>query len=751
MAPKPKTSEILFPSGGVARRLAYQQQQPYTCQDAANVWPFDPLEGRERGGSRPGTSKAFATDLGGPIQGLGSVTIVNSNATISNVLAAMVDGMVWYNAAGTMTALYGGKNLVVNPGFETFTGTADDATSDTFTSWTNYVPDAGDKALAITGGRTGTAGTYSLKIIRGAGAARPYVKTNNQRIATAAGTICQLSFWTKGDGTGQGRYAVYAQGAGSYAKAVTQTGVSAATWTEVTTTFTVPASTTYLELYLYGCDNNTESCFFDDVVLKVKNPLNATADTLLATPHHQKLYIGDYRATRLYGTDGVIASGNQLSAASISDWTAQSIDITRDVVLLVDPDAATTAEDDVYEITAVAAGYLTLDPAPNDTGPGSDLTPGSGWIWEIGRKIQVYDPSTGEIDPLEATYGIPPINCPLICTYRDRIVACQSNIWYMSRAGDATDWDFGYTPEDPLRPMAATITDAAGYVADPILCVIPHSDDYLIFGAERSIYLMRGDPGGGGQIDTVSREIGIISATAWAKLPDSSIVFLSRLGLYVMSAGAGAPEPWSPQVLPQSLRDVDVTAKTVSMAYDGLNRGVHLFITPTAGTVGEHYFLSVETRGIFPVTLPNAQQPTCLVTYAADQGDPAYVLMGCYDGYVRRYDSSVATDDGTAITSYVTIGPLRLAGPGDEGMITELGCTLDEDSADVTWELMVGDSAEAAVDNATADYSGTWTAGWNGITAPRVRGQAAKLKLSGTDDWAMESIPITVAHAGRQR
>ena len=77
--------ELRFPVGGLNRRYAYRQQPPFTTPDALNVRPDGTIEGRERGGSRPGIGKAYAEQIGGdeyPIRMLNSVTVVSSTGTV---------------------------------------------------------------------------------------------------------------------------------------------------------------------------------------------------------------------------------------------------------------------------------------------------------------------------------------------------------------------------------------------------------------------------------------------------------------------------------------------------------------------------------------------------------------------------------------------------------------------------------------------------------------------------------------------
>jgi hypothetical protein len=476
---------------------------------------------------------------------------------------------------------------------------------------------------------------------------------------------------------------------------------------------------------------------------QVTGTLNTTAPTLHAAAQGQKVFIADYRSTRLYGSDGTIAFTEgeyRLSATSVADWTALSISTTLDAMLLTGV-GPTSAQDGVYAIASVATGYVVI------TGT---LTAGS-CSWELGRTLKVYDPVAGTLAAISPTYGITPLNCRLITSYRERLVLALENTWYMSAQGAPTDWDyFTDDPENPGRAFYSGNEDA-GKVPHPITAVIPHSDDYLIFGAEHSLWILKGDPGYGGQVDNLSYEVGIVGPNAWAKTAENDLVFLSRDGVYVVPAGGGVPQPFSRERLPAELLDVDMQANVVSMAYDVRGQGCWLFITPTAGTAGTAWWIDWPTKSFWPISIPAVQQPRCMTPYAADVGDQRHILMGGYDGYVRRFSDTATTDDGTAISSYVEIGPLRMGDTGHDGLLMELAGTLDESSGDVTWSVMSGDTPEAASASTTVKVTGTWGAGRNDRVPVRVRDVACKLKLSSTARWAMEHAFGTFGPGGRIR
>ena len=973
--------ELRFPAGGLVRRSGYPLQPAATTFDCLNVWPFETWDVRDRGGSRPGTEKAFefndeigsdfVTD-GQPIQLLDSLTVIAPDATLRDVLVVVAAGKVFYSYVDVA------NEMITDGGFEDYTGTQDDDATDAWDNWTQVGAAAvkfeatatrvsGSSALKMTrfdagtayfrnaeysdllavgtehfrltywtkgdgtndgrikvqarktntniiledtgvtgttwvkkthffsqvpgnfyfwlfcypsdvnpstvyfddvsvvrvyeteevlgaelvedgvfAGYTGTAdddttdvfdhwstgnlgsgrieateidGHYvsyptavmSVKTVTNADLVYIYIAVADQ-IAATTDQHFKLVFWTKGDGTNAGSYRVRSVAPAVDIFPAVSTGVTSTTWTKITRYFTQNTGSTSLYVQFYGSAVNPSTVWYDSVSIKEVFQLNDSAKTLQSATHHQELYFADYRPTRVYSASGSIGSNNNrlTDSGSNPDWSTLDINLVRDVIVLTDV-AADTSEDDVYDILSVAAGYITID-APEW------LTSGS-CTYELGRGIKVFDPSDNTLSAITVDTGIAPINCPLICVYRDRLVAAQGNTWYMSRMADTADWDYNYDPVDPARPVAGSNTDA-GVVGQAITALVPYADDFLVFGCVDQIWIMRGDPAAGGQLDAISRNIGILSANAWCSLPDGSIVFLHRTGLYGFSPRAdnlSFPQPISRQVLPDDLLTTNVVDNAVSMRYDGEHQGVHIFITPHSGLPGSHWFLDMNTKGLFPVALPATQQPRVLHAYAGDSTVPQTVLMGCQDGFVRQYDRTVTTDDGTAISSYVKIGPIKLAPPNKAGVVTELAGVLAEDSADVTWSLMAGDTAEEAVDSDTYDtgtigvssgvvtltngtfpswaasanvmisgvaYSvdvrtddthvtlnddtldegsgaaytltyvlstGTWVAGRNIRSSPRVRGSAASIMLSTTNRWAMESIHGVVQPGGRVR
>jgi hypothetical protein len=437
---------------------------------------------------------------------------------------------------------------------------------------------------------------------------------------------------------------------------------------------------------------------------------------------------------------GNIGEDNVLTAPSIPDWTAIGIG-DEDAIILDRDEVGFTG--DTFPILSIAAGGVTID---------GTVPAGSGYTYQIGRKIQMLDPDAGTIGVIQESNGQSPLNCGILCAYRGRLVAVFSNTWYMCRVGDATDWDYGADDQDTLRAIAGGFAEASD-VPDPVVAVVPHTDDYLIFACPGSLWVLRGDPAAGGEIDQISAEIGIVGRDAWCKLPDGTLVFLSRAGVYVMAAGGNSyPAPFSSQLVPKELINIDASTNVVTMQYDLVHDGIHLFITPAAGTAGSHWWIDWRLKGLWPVSIPAGMQPFSMIAYAADATDAKRVLLGGFDGYIREFSDAAGTDDGTNITSYVELGPFQTAESGMEGIIKDVGATLDLNSASVAYQVRLGYTGEAAV-VASASASGTWAGGWNRPACTRVRGPMGVIYVANTATpttaWAIETVTLTLIPAGR--
>ncbi len=474
---------------------------------------------------------------------------------------------------------------------------------------------------------------------------------------------------------------------------------------------------------------------------QVTTDLTVRDDVLLsAAQNGQKLYIADYGDLRASGTNGVV-SGAALDSATYADWTTLGI-LTDDDVCVISAPAGSAG---TFEISTVASGVITLASSPGDN---TDCT------FRIERAPKVYDPDAGTLVLMVATDGEVPTGNPLICRFLGRIVfagaAPAPHVWYMSRQNDELDWD--YSQADSQRAVAGTSAEA-GVPGTAITALFTHNDDYLIVGCRSEIWRMRGDPAFGGSLMNLDQQIGIVSQDSWCIGPSGEVVFLSLDGIYVLPPGGDSkPMSLSREKLPQELLNVDATTIIISMEYDVIGRGVHIYLTPVVAGSPTHWWLDWQYKTFWPITHHSDHEPTAMCTYQSTDADYSGVILGSRDGTIRRYDDSAEDDDGTNFSSYINIGPIPMGSDGMTGTLSSLAGVMAESSGDVTWDTFPGLTFEATVSAASSD-SGTWVAGINAAVRPACRGQAYVLKITGTPGsaWGMENVATIVRGSGPRK
>jgi hypothetical protein len=319
------------------------------------------------------------------------------------------------------------------------------------------------------------------------------------------------------------------------------------------------------------------------------------------------------------------------------------------------------------------------------------------------RAPKVFDPALGAggLSKLTATDGTLPLGCPCIASFRGRIVLAGAysdpHQWYMSRIGDPTDWDYAEGVDDPAAAVSGTLAPAFK-VGEAITALIPTSDECLVFGCATSLWILRGDPLGGGHLDVISKEIGMVSHGAWCTTPEGAVVFLSHDGLYMLYGGCSVtgPQSLSRERIPVELLNVDRRTKIVNLAYDTYSRGVHIFLTPTDFSAATHWYFDWENKAFWQMSYPAAQQATAIHARRDFPASESVVLIGGSDGYVRWHRTSQTTDDGTAIASQLWYGPFGFGRGFRESCIDEIAGTPATSSGDIRYTIFGGSSPEEA-------------------------------------------------------
>ncbi len=319
--------------------------------------------------------------------------------------------------------------------------------------------------------------------------------------------------------------------------------------------------------------------------------------------------------------------------------------------------------------------FVAIAPVTSTTAPGSDTA-----HWDIAN---------------------PPTDCFLCANWRGRLVLAgdknNPQNFYMSRVGSPLDWNYAAT--DPAAAVAGNLSES-GQIGEPIVALIPYTDDYMLIGCTNSLWMLQGDPANGGSIVRVSDQMGLVSPNAWCIDPAGTLYFIARGGLYSVRPiweFYQPPQLLSGETYDQYFQSLINGSYYISMQWDVDAKYLHIFATPTEQVDGDwvsgtHLIFDQRNGGLWPQQYQANQGPTATCRYAANNivqntavlgGAQRAILLGGQDGYIRQWTSTNLTDDGSAITSWAYLGPVK---PGPEasilsGITIDFGETLAADSA----------------------------------------------------------------------
>ena len=324
--------------------------------------------------------------------------------------------------------------------------------------------------------------------------------------------------------------------------------------------------------------------------------------------------------------------------------------------------------------------------------------------------------------------------------------------WFMSAIGDPFDWD--YAPAASNSSQAISGNNAGlGAIGQVIRVVIPYDDQLCFFGCDAEIWKMIGNPADGGELQIVTRSIGIAHDRGWCIDDQGYIYFYGSDGIVYRLAPGGIPEPLSVNAIHRRLLDFDLSDVKPHMEWNHREQGVHLFLhSATTNATHRTFWWDRRNSAWWPDELASTKHPSYVFTIDGDLQNDRRFLLGCQDGAIRFWDEDASDDDGTAIESYVWLGPMG-ASIDRELRVQGFDAVLGAGSGDLNYEVYVGDTAEAALDEVPA-LSGTFAAGRNNRVNDRARGAVILFRLFNdtlASNWSIESIGVHIRSGAEVR
>jgi hypothetical protein len=338
------------------------------------------------------------------------------------------------------------------------------------------------------------------------------------------------------------------------------------------------------------------------------------------------------------------------------------------------------------------------------------------------------------------------------------------NQWYATRQNNPLDLD---TSEEDVQAAISSQTSEAGLVADSLIALIRWKDNYLLFGLANAFYILRGGSTGSGAVSSITTETGIFSPESYCFDSEGNLYVVGLTGFFKFPNGMATSgvsiDNVSFRLMPNFFKDLKLNRKTdkVVLGFDRENYTVHVCISTQDGSWGQNFAYDIKNDAILPDFIPAAKMAASYLYVSNYKSNNSGLLMGSYDGYIRRFNPLAKSDDGTAIESGVLFGPVTINQLIRANIkIKEIQIILSEDSDGATWELYQGKSNEIITAGIKAGtlaptHTGTFTSGGRQASIyEKIAGESLAIIVKNTalnTSWGFEGIKVRYTLSGREK
>lgn len=336
--------------------------------------------------------------------------------------------------------------------------------------------------------------------------------------------------------------------------------------------------------------------------------------------------------------------------------------------------------------------------------------------------------------------------------------------WFCSRQADPLDFD---SSQKDVGAATTSQNAKAGEVGSPITAMVEYKDYYLIMGCADEVWAMTSHPLQGGVNRNLTKSTGFFSPTSWCWDDEGNLYFLGIDGIYRLTAAAiieaQPPENITKERIPKLVSSIGLNRRTdrVTMAYDKQRYGIEVSVTQKDGVWSTVFWIDLRTGGLFPDSFPTDQSPASLFYYDSFKTSERGLLLGGYDGYIRKFDDTEKDDEGSnAIDSFVSMGPfVSTREPRIKVETNETSLVLGEDTDGITIDIHSGDSGDNVVSSIIAGGTPLFTKtlsgdGLRNSIRNRVSGKGIAIKLknsTASETWSIEDINMELKESGRKK
>ena len=381
-------------------------------------------------------------------------------------------------------------------------------------------------------------------------------------------------------------------------------------------------------------------------------------------------------------------------------------------------------------------------------------------VFTDGATPFLYDPKLNTVTRLKAKgSGQVPLGCQLVSCFNGRVMFARDKSsphrWYAGEQGNFYGWDFD--PIVPTQISAVSHTDPRiGPVPDIINAIGPLGQDSFLFGCQKSIWELLGDPAAtNSRLQIVSGgDCGMAFGRSMARDGDNNLYWVgARGGFYLWENGK--PRCLTDETIPRRMRDLDFGSNWVELVWDPRENAMKVFLCPfgAGGSLRLAYTWERRSGAIIPLedsygtATDFSRQPTCAKLIEGDNVAERVLLYGTEDGHVLTFDEGSTADDTVTIDAYVGI-PLSPKDPGYDYLFTHLKLALAQDDGGCNFELFGSSIAEKL---GPVRAAGNLVPGPNPTKLVRVRGRNGWLRLRGSGGWAFEEGSIKSKKVGKAR